>query len=146
MGLVTDKTREKNKPRVNHEPRSAHGRAVNKNLTRFVQSLFSVQSVCTVRKGYACGVYSSNNGSQSERADKVIFKTQMEKKLSQTEQDPCEGLLTKTECLEALKNMECNKTPGSDGLPREFYKVFWNDMVDFFLKSLNYAHKQDSCQ
>ena len=65
----------------------------------------------------------------------------MEKKLNQTEQDTCEGLLTKTECLDALKNMECNKTPGSDGLPAEFYKVFWNDIADLFLKSLNYAHQ-----
>ena len=29
---------------------------LNKNLTRFVQSLFSVQSICTVRKGSACRV------------------------------------------------------------------------------------------
>ena len=65
----------------------------------------------------------------------------MEKKFNQAEQDSCEGLLTKTECLEALKNMECNKTPGSDGLPAEFYKVFWNDIADLFLKSLNYAHQ-----
>ena len=86
-------------------------------------------------------LYSSNNGSQNERADKVFFKTQMEKKLNQTEQDTCEGLLTKTECLEVLKNMECDKTPASDGLPAEFYKVFWNDITDLFLKSLNYAHQ-----
>ena len=86
-------------------------------------------------------LYSSNNGSQNERADKVFFKTRMEKKLNQTEQDSCEGLLTKTECLEALKKMDCNKTPGSDGLPAEFYKVFWNDIADLFLKSLNYAHQ-----
>ena len=56
-------------------------------------------------------LYSSNNGSQNERADKVFFKTQMEKRLDQTKQDTCEGLLTKTECLEALKNMECLKSP-----------------------------------
>ena len=37
--------------------------------------------------------------------------------------------------------MECNKTPGSDGLPAEFYKVFWNDIADLLLKSLNYAHQ-----
>jgi len=40
----------------------------------------------------------------------------MEKRLDQTKQDTFAGLLTKPECLEALKNMECNKTPGSDGL------------------------------
>jgi len=67
-------------------------------------------------------LYSYNNDSQNERADKVFFKTQMETRLDQTKQDTCEGLLTKLECLEALivKNMECNKTPGSDGLPAEF--------------------------
>ena len=32
--------------------------------------------------------------------------------------------------------MACNKTSGSDGLP-----VFWNDIADLFLKSLNYAHQ-----
>ena len=36
--------------------------------------------------------------------------------------------------------MECNKTPGSDGLPAEFYKVSWNDIADFFLKSINQAY------
>jgi len=61
---------------------------------------------------YSC----NNNDSQNERADKVFFKTQMEKRVNQTKQDTYEGLLTKTECLEALKNMECIKTPGSDGL------------------------------
>ena len=71
---------------------------------------------------FSKNLYSSNNGSQNERADKVFFKTQMETRLDQTKQDTCEGLLTKLECLEALivKNMECNKTPGSDGLPAEF--------------------------
>ena len=32
--------------------------------------------------------------------------------------------------------MDCNKTPGSDGLPPEFYKVLWN----YFLRSSNYAY------
>ena len=48
-------------------------------------------------------LYSSNNGSQNERADKVFFKTQMEKKLNQTEQDTCEGLLTKPNALKHLR-------------------------------------------
>lgn len=37
--------------------------------------------------------------------------------------------------------MERNKTPGSDGLPAEFYKVFWNDISDLFLNSINYAYR-----
>ena len=36
-----------------------------------------------------------------------------------------EGALTEKECLEALKDMGTEKTPGTNGLPAEFYKVFW---------------------
>ena len=50
--------------------------------------------------------------------------------------------MTKTECLKALKEMDSNKTPGSDGLPAEFYKMFWNDIADFLLGSINYAYQK----
>ena len=33
--------------------------------------------------------------------------------------------------------MTYNKTPGSDGLPAEFYKVFWKDISQYLLKALN---------
>ena len=52
----------------------------------------------------------------------------------------CEGLLTAAECLESLKTMESNKTPGTDGIPAEFYKVFWNDIKSFFLASINASY------
>ena len=45
-----------------------------------------------------------------------------------------------TECLEPIKSMEGNKTPGTDGLPVEFYKVFWKDVGELLVNSLNYAY------
>ena len=37
--------------------------------------------------------------------------------------------------------MESNKSPGSDGLPAEFYKaVFWNDVHHYLLNALNCAY------
>ena len=36
--------------------------------------------------------------------------------------------------------MESNKTPGTDGIPAEFYKVFWNDIKSFFLASINASY------
>ena len=36
--------------------------------------------------------------------------------------------------------MESNKSPGSDGLPAEFYDVFWNDINQYLLKALNSAY------
>lgn len=69
----------------------------------------------------------------NELTNFVFFSSQTDKKLNLTEQKGCEDLLNKAECLKALKDMECNKIPGSDSLPAEFYKVFWNDISDLFL-------------
>ena len=59
--------------------------------------------------------------------------------LTSEEQSLCEGPLTQKECFEALKNMESDKTPGTDGLPAEFYKVFWADISSFLISALNYG-------
>ena len=59
--------------------------------------------------------------------------------LTNEEQTLCEGSLTQKECFEALKKMESDKTPGTDGLPAEFYKVFWKDISSLLISALNYA-------
>ena len=40
----------------------------------------------------------------------------------------CEGPILENELLKALKNMTNNKSPGNDGLTKEFYETFWEDM------------------
>ena len=61
--------------------------------------------------------------------------------LDPEEKEKCEGPLTKTECFQALKSMNGEKTPGSDGLPADFYKVFWNNLADCLVNSINYAYE-----
>ena len=53
----------------------------------------------------------------------------------------CEGELTLTECTKALKKMQNNKSPGSDGLTKEFYCAFWDVISDYVVNSFNYAFK-----
>ena len=60
--------------------------------------------------------------------------------LDEQAQNECEGLLTEAECLESLKSVESNKSPGSDGLSAEFYEVFWNDVHHYLLNALNCAY------
>ena len=40
--------------------------------------------------------------------------------------------------------MQNNKTPGNDGLTKEFYEAFWNEIKHVFLKSLKQA--KEKCQ
>ena len=68
-----------------------------------------------------------------------FFEDSTRKILDSDEKEACEGLLTKAECQQAVKNMEPDKTPGTDGLPADFYKVFWNDIADYLVNSINYA-------
>jgi len=33
-----------------------------------------------------------------------------------------------------------DKSPGTDGIPYEFYKVFWNDVAEILINSFNYSY------
>jgi hypothetical protein len=37
--------------------------------------------------------------------------------------------------------MKSNKSPGSDGFSTEFFKVFWKQLGNFIVRSLNYAYE-----
>ena len=70
--------------------------------------------------------------------DKHINKMDEDQKLS------CEGKITELEAQAVIKTMANNKTPGSDGFPVDFYKVFWKDLGHFLLRSLNHAYESNS--
>ena len=47
-----------------------------------------------------------------------------------------EGNLTEQEIYKLETSFKNNKSPGNDGLTKEFYCCFWNDIKDIFMKSL----------
>ena len=69
-----------------------------------------------------------------------FFSDESNAKLDQHAQEKCEGPLTKEECLNSLKTMASDKTPGTDGLPAEFYKVSWEDIEGYLLNAVNGAY------
>ena len=62
-------------------------------------------------------------------------------KLTDAQAISLEGDLKIEELNVALKNMKNGKTPGIDGLPAEFLKVFWNKIKFWILRALNYSFK-----
>ena len=59
--------------------------------------------------------------------------------LSEEDRSSIEGLISVEEALCALKHMNNNKSPGSDGFTTEFYKFFWIDVGHFLVRSVNYG-------
>ena len=62
-------------------------------------------------------------------------------KLNIDEQNSCTGLLTEEESGKALKEMKNQKSPRSDGLTTEFYKIFWEDIKQFYVKSIYFSYQ-----
>ena len=82
-------------------------------------------------------LYSKHNQTNS----KIEFFDNNINKLNNIEQNTCDGLLNEEECKIALKEMKNNKSPGSDGITTEFYKIFWNDIKKFYINSLNHSYQ-----
>ena len=61
-------------------------------------------------------------------------------KLSDDQKNLCEGILSNTECFNALSKFPNGKTPGNDGLTPEFYKKFWNLLGQLMTDSLNFSY------
>ena len=59
------------------------------------------------------------------------------KYLSDEQRLLCEGKLLKEECYKALAAMQNCKSPGIDGLPKEFYFLNWDFWGDSFVKVAN---------
>jgi hypothetical protein len=81
-----------------------------------------------------------NNDSLDELINSLI-NTDSLNKLSETEKEVKEGLITYSELLASLKRAKNNKSPGMDGYTVEFYKFFWRDIGHFLLRSINEGYK-----
>lgn len=54
----------------------------------------------------------------------------------------CEGRITKEELVLALHDMENNKSPGLDGLTKEFYSAFSSILLDTLVEVINIAFNE----
>ena len=60
----------------------------------------------------------------------------------ETEKQTLENEITIEEIIKIIKELAKNKSPGSDGLPVEFYIVFWNKIKTILYNSLKAAFQK----
>ena len=63
-------------------------------------------------------------------------------KLSEEDQQRCEGEITFQECQEALSKMSLNKSPGISGFSAEFFRFFWGDIGEIVVSYINDARRK----
>ena len=101
---------------------------IKTEIEKFYTTLYTSQnSLCP--EGLGKGI--------REQTNRNNIKVKAIKDITKEEQNKLGGWITKNEIWKALASMRNNKSPGIDGLPREFYKTFWNIIGDDLCETLN---------
>ena len=64
-------------------------------------------------------------------------------KLSEDNKELLDREIALTEYITAVKTMKNGKTPGNDGIPIEFYKIFWADISDPLIQAIEEGFEQN---
>ena len=93
-------------------------------------------------KDYYGNLFKSQDSILEDVKFDEILNQDFVKKLTGNQAQQLEGPLVLSELSNTLKNMKNNKTPGIDGFPAEFFKVFWGQLKFMILRVANfYFHK-----
>ena len=72
------------------------------------------------------------------------FLSKVEISLNDQDVNSCECPLSTDEISRAVRGLSQGKTPGSDGLPLEFYVKFWDQLCPILLQLYNFSFDQGS--
>ena len=75
-----------------------------------------------------------------EEAKTYIDNTKINKKFRMEESLICEGKLNIEECTNAIFKIRLNRSPGYDGTRVEFYRQFWESLIDCIVPVFNYNY------
>ena len=76
------------------------------------------------------------NVSKSDSEKKSFLDSIALPNLTSKSFDICESEIIEKDLITALKSMPYGKSPGHDGLTKEFYEHFWDDLKFYFINSL----------
>ena len=97
----------------------------------------SCSGPCDYEKLYS----KQNTNVYSEEANSFLNNPNL-LKLTVKLSESCEGEITLTECETILNSFKTGKTPRNDGIPVEFYRVFWPLLGKFMVESFNEAYNK----
>lgn len=113
----------------------------NKNITSLVNSngdrIYGIDKVLEEETLFYSEIYSSKTPREHVDPDiwKEFFCENTHNKVLENSFAHLERDLTENEIHQALKESDNNKSPGSDGIPVDFYKVFWPKIKPFLVRS-----------
>jgi len=71
-----------------------------------------------------------------------LLLSNLEQKVYKEDALACDRNIRLDECRNAISQLKCNKTPGTDGLTAEFYKNYFDIIGHDYLEVMNYAFRK----
>ncbi len=100
------------------------------------QRVTDMDSLCDAARVFYQQLYTPEQPSDVAATERLI---QHLPQLSHEQHQRCDRPISLAEITAALEASPRNKTPGSDGLPCEFYSTFWRDIGPFLLEVFSAA-------
>jgi len=118
------------------ESQRGSDKVINK-ITHSDISYTKTEDILSLFKQFYSELYSQ------EPVDESLFSefTGSLPRLSDDEKLICEGHVTYEECFSALKMMKNDKSPGSDGLTKEFYVQFFPIIGNIYITIINHSYE-----
>jgi exonuclease III len=124
---------------LNLEKRNYNKKIISRLKDRNNQVMTEPKEIQEELHNFYKKLYSSRQRENDVTTDFNPILSAIEAKLTDEKSAELEGPIAEAELLEALKSTPNGKSPGSDGLNAEFYKIFWTDIKEVLLNSINQA-------
>ena len=127
----------------NLEKRANERKSINRIRTASQTVITDKKNILEEIHNFYCNLYQYSNVEKSCNDYDVTVNNFLDSldipKLSDGEKLNLDQPISKHEVFHTISSMNHKKSPGYDGIPVEFYIVFWNDISDMLLDSLNYS-------
>ncbi|KXJ07205.1 Transposon TX1 uncharacterized 149 kDa protein [Exaiptasia diaphana] len=109
---------------------------VRKLINRDDEVITDPESILSNLGNYYNQIFESKNSNTEDECLKFVNQAKT-KRLSEENKKNIEVKLTIQECYKSLTSMGSNITPGNDGISKEFYIAFWNELKNDMGDSFN---------
>ena len=100
------------------------------------ETLHSNQKILTEIGNFYSNLYASKN-IDSVKTKEYLQNVAELPTVSDSQREQLERPLTKNEFSEIVKHLKSNKSPGYDGIPNEFYQMFWNHIEPLYMSMID---------
>ena len=102
------------------------------------QEIFDPSKILNEIRIFYESLFRKGDSKPPSQINDFLDKVQLPK-LNITESNECDNELSEKELYISLMSMQKNKSPGNDGLTKEFFVAFWEDIKGVFLNSCRTA-------